>query len=266
MRVTGAEIREVFKQVKQRVQAGSGGRQVPWVEEHLLQDFYFHPPRTKWNARDGLDYVLVPKGASAIGCVSGDTACSGDEQPQRTIELTSDLWIGRTEVTVGAYKLFANATRRAMPAPIVSINPNWRENDHPMIKVSWYDAQAFCERAGGRLPTEVEWEYAARGGRAEVDAESTASEWRFTRPVSESAANGFGLLGVAENVEEWTADWYDPQAYRYLTAGNLTGPITGKEKVVRGGSWDGRKRLSARTSISPESATSNRGFRCVLPD
>ena len=267
MRVPGAEIREVFKQVKQHVQAGSAGKQVPWVEEHLLQDFYFHPPRMKWNARDGLDYVLVPKGAALIGCVPGDVNCAEDERPRHKVDLTNDSWIGRSEVTVGAYKLFVSATRRQMPPPIVSINPNWRENDHPMIKVTWQDAHEFCERAGGRLPTETEWEYAARGGlAASIYAESTESEWRFTRPVTESASNAFGVLGMAENVEEWTADWYAPNAYRNSASSDPTGPPSGKEKVVRGGAWDGKKRLSARLGMSPESATSSRGFRCVLPN
>ena len=269
IRSQGTEIREVFKNIKRRVKADSGGLQVPWVEEHLLEDFYFHPPRTKWNAQDGLDYVLVPKGVGSMGCVPSDRECSPDERPTHTVELTKDVWMGQTEVTVGAYKHFATATRRLMPPPVLSVNPNWRENNHPMIKVSWHDARAFCAWNGGRLPTEAEWEYAARGGKdGAVLGETIESEWRFTKPVTESASTAFGLLGMSENVEEWTADWYSADFYRTGQGIDPQGPSQGREKVVRGGSWDpftGNRRLSARLGIGPDSSASSRGFRCVLP-
>jgi formylglycine-generating enzyme required for sulfatase activity len=270
LRTQGAEIREIFRNIKQRVKADSGGLQIPWVEEHLLEDFYFYPPRTKWNARDGLDYVLIPSGTFLMGCVPLDAACAADEKPRHAVDLTGNVWMGRTEVTVGAYKHFAEATRRELPPPLLSVNPNWRENTHPMIKVSWHDARAFCEWAGGRLPTEAEWEYAARGGTdGVVFGDAIDSAWRYTRPAGESASTGFGVVGMAENVEEWTDDWYSADYYSRSARTDPHGPPSGNEKVVRGGSWDpyaGKRRISARLGVGPGTSTSSRGFRCVLPD
>jgi formylglycine-generating enzyme required for sulfatase activity len=269
MATPGLEIREVFKRVKKEVMDETSSQreqQIPWSEDHLLQDFYFYPPRIKWNARDGLEYVFIPKGRFLMGCVPGDKECSPDQKPRHPIAFTDDIWVGRTEVTVGSYKLFTEATKRTMPTPIISINDDWRDLGHPIVKISWSDADAFCRWAGGRLPTEAEWEYSARGGLAErVYGESVESKWRFTRPATESASNGFGLVGTSENAEEWVADWYDPVYYGRSPETDPQGPQSGKEKVVRGGSWVGPRRLSARTGTSPEAATSSRGFRCVLP-
>jgi formylglycine-generating enzyme required for sulfatase activity len=252
------------------VKADSAGLQIPWVEEHLLEEFYFYPPRTKWNARDGLDYIFIPKGTFLIGCVPADADCVADEKPRRAVELTSDIWMGRTEVTVAAYKRFVEVTRREMPPPLLSINPSWRESTHPMIKISWHSARAYCEWAGGRLPTEAEWEYAARGGvEGAVFGDMVESAWRYTRPAGESASSGLFVLGMAENVEEWTNDWYSADYYSQGPRVDPQGPPAGKEKVVRGGSWDpyaGKRRISARLGVGPDSATSSRGFRCALPE
>ncbi len=269
MATPGLEIRDLFKKVKTEVMQDTSSQpeqQIPWSEEHLLQDFYFYPPRLKWNAKDGLEYVFIPRGTFLMGCVPGDKECQLDEKPQHSVTLSDDLWMGQTEVTVGAYKLFSDATKRKMPPPIISVNDEWRDVSHPIMKISWSDADAFCRWSGGRLPTEAEWEYGARGGKAgQVRGESVESKWRFTRPASESASNGFGLVGASENVEEWVADWYDPTYYSNSAAADPQGPPSGKEKVVRGGSWAGQRRLSARLGTSADAATSSRGFRCVLP-
>jgi formylglycine-generating enzyme required for sulfatase activity len=269
MATPGLEIREVFKRVKKEVMETSAGmrdQQIPWFEDHLLEDFYFYPPRLKWNARDGLEYVFVPKGKFMMGCVESDKECQQDEKPRHAVSFADDFWIGRTEVTVGAYKLFAEATKRKMPTPIISINDEWRENSHPIVKISWSDADAFCQWGGGRMPTEAEWEYAARGGIEEkIRGDSVESKWRFTRPIMESASNNFGILGMAENAEEWVNDWYDPGYFKRSSEINPNGPESGKEKGVRGGSWTEVRRISGRLGVSPDSATSNRGFRCIMP-
>jgi formylglycine-generating enzyme required for sulfatase activity len=268
MTTPGLEIRDLFKKVKTEVMKDTSSQpeqQIPWSEEHLLQDFYFYPPTTKWNARDGEEYILIIRGTFLMGCVSGDKECLLDEKPQHPVILTDDIWVGRTEVTVGAYKLFSDATKRKMPAPMMAVNDEWRDVNQPIVKISWSEADAFCRWSGGRLPTEAEWEYSARGGQVgEIYAESLESKFRFTHPATESASNGYGLVGTSENVEEWVADWYDPTYPTSKT--DPQGPQAGKEKVVRGGSWVGKRRLSARFGTSPDAATSSRGFRCALPN
>jgi formylglycine-generating enzyme required for sulfatase activity len=267
MAIPGIEIRDLLKKVKKEVMEDTGKQQVPWSLEDLRQEFYFYPPRLKWNGRDGLEYQFVPKGQFLMGCVPGDRECLPDEQPRHPVALTNDFWIGRTEVTVASYKAFVSGTHKTMPTPVMSVNGDWRDVNHPIVKVSWSDADAFCRWAGGRLPTEAEWEYSARGGKVgQVLGDTVESKWRFTRPVNESASNGFGLFGMAENVEEWVSDWYDDTYYRQSSGVDPQGPQSGKEKMVRGGSWAGPRRLSARVAQSPDAATSSRGFRCVLPD
>lgn len=207
---------------------------------------------------------MIPAGTFLLGCVSGDQECEPDENPSHPVSLAVDYWIGHTEVTVGAYKIFADATKREMPKAIISVNPNWRDDTHPMVKVSWHDAEAFCSWAGGQLPTEAEWEYAARGGTdGRIWPETIESDWRFTRPVTQSATNGIGMLGAADNAEEWVADWYG----RYAPGLQIDpgGPKLGAEKVVRGGYWTVNRRLSDRLGTNPGVTTSSRGFRCVMP-
>ncbi len=165
--------------------------------------------------------------------------------------------------------------------------------DHPAVHISWNDAVAYCDWAGKRLPTEAEFEYAARGGREQTlypwgdeltpDGEHRCNIWqgRFpventaedgyagTAPVDAFPPNGFGLYNMAGNVWEWCADWFSPDYHVDGPRDNPSGPPNGAAKVMRGGSYlchasyCHRYRLSARSSNTPDSSTGNLGFRCA---
>jgi len=217
-------------------------------------------------------YVWIPPGSFRMGCSPGDNECFPNEKPPHQVTITKGFWMGQTEVTVGAYKCFVAATGKAMPPAPLS-NPGWSNEQMPIVNVSWDDAQAYCLWAGGRLPTEAEWEYAARGGSTEARYGSLDKVAWYrqnsrlqTHPVGEKRANGFGLYDVLGNVWEWVNDWYDEKCYQNSPSQDPAGPASGQLRVLRGGSWRGdpqELRVSGRGGFDPVSRGPFYGFRCV---
>jgi formylglycine-generating enzyme required for sulfatase activity len=158
------------------------------------------PCLVRENPKDGLKYVWIPSGTFMMGCSPGDKGCFPGEKPSHRVTLSKGFWIGQTEATVGAYKRFAGATARKMRHAEI-FDRGWANDSMPITKVNWNDAHDYCTWAGGRLPTEAEWEYAARGGSTEARYGSLdevawnyydATSGRKPQPVGQKRANGFG--------------------------------------------------------------------------
>jgi formylglycine-generating enzyme required for sulfatase activity len=203
-------------------------------------------PQPRDNLKDGLKYVLIPAGRFIMGCSPGDTECEGVEEPSSAEQIANGFWLGQTEVTQVAWKKVNGGG-----------NPSHFKGDQlPVESVDWNQASAYCNAIGGRLPTEKEWEYAARAGTTgrrygAIDAIAwySANSGEMTHPVALKQANALGLYDMLGNVWEWTADNYDAE-----------------HRVLRGGSWvsDARNvRVSLRGRYEPTQRYTDMGFRCV---
>ncbi len=181
--------------------------------------------------------------------------------------------MGQTLVTAGAYQRFAGLAGRQMPdAP--NFNPSWVNESMPIVNVTWDDASAFCERTGGRLPTEAEWEYAARAGSSEARygnldeiAWYSGNSGSQAHEVGQKRANEFGLYDMLGNVWEWMNDEYDQNYYQNSPAQDPPGPTSGQSRVLRGGSWyvnPGYVRVSYRIKNIPTFSRDYIGFRCAV--
>jgi formylglycine-generating enzyme required for sulfatase activity len=209
-----------------------------------------------------------------MGSIDG----SDDERPTHRIWVDA-FELGAWQVTNGEYAAFVLATGH--PSPRCLHQPGFDDPDQSVVAVSWFDAVAYCEWLSkvtgtqARLPTEAEWECAARGGVEEKlypwgdDAPESRPDylerWRNgPERVARQTPNGYGLYDICENVHEWCSDWYDAGYYGVSTATNPKGPETGTRRVSRGGSWRHRVKISrcaARSSIAPELQYSDYGFR-----
>jgi formylglycine-generating enzyme required for sulfatase activity len=227
------------------------------------------PPKVL-TTEDGAEMVLVPAGEFTMGSNEYD-----DEKPPRRVYLDA-FHIDKYEVTNAQYRRFIQATRRA--APSYEYDARFNGVTQPVVGVSWHDAAAYCGWAGKRLPTEAEWEKAARGtdgrkypwGEAWDASRANADDSKLgrTTPVGSypSGASPYGVHDMAGNVFEWVADWYAADYYQRSPERNPQGPDSGQSRVVRGGSWLISPiilRASVRISSSPGNRYNYVGFRCA---
>ena len=229
--------------------------------------------RLRVNPKDGLEYAWIPAGTFVMGCSPGDSECADPEKPAHQVTLSQAFWIGQTEVSVGAYKRFVDAAKAKMPPVSPRQDKGWKDDNMPIVDVTWDEARQYCVWAGGRLPSEAEWEYAARGGSSAARyGDLNAIAWfkdnsgRQTHEVGAKAPNGFGLIDTLGNVWEWVNDWYDPAYYPHSPSQDPPGPDQGQERVLRGGSWIEDPRLlraSDRYSNRPNVRSDFFGFRCA---
>ncbi len=221
---------------------------------------------------DGSELVLIEGGEFMMGSDELPYA-----SPAHRVAVDS-FYLGRYEVTNGLYRKFCDETGRRYPD-----NPDWDENyflgkpDHPVVNVSWEDAEAYAKWAGGRLPTEAEWEYAARAGtttryywgdRLSHDylnywGTGGRDSWRYTSPAGSFPPNPFGLYDMLGNVAEWVADWYGKDYYARSPFLNPQGPEKGTMRILKGSDWsDGTNSGPAdRDWRDPLIKSPIRGFR-----
>ena len=224
------------------------------------------------------NFVFVQGGTFQMGSNDGDS----DEKPVHTVTVSS-FYISKYEVTFAEYDKFCDATGRSKPD-----DEGWGRGNRPVINVSWNDATAYCQwlsqQTGQtyRLPTEAEWEYAARGGvetrqgvslkyAGSNDIGEVAWDWYNsgdkTHPVGTKSPNSLGIYDMSGNVWEWCNDWYD--SYPSSSQTNPTGASSGSSRVVRGGSWNNIAagcRVALRNLYTPTSSYFYIGFRVARND
>jgi formylglycine-generating enzyme required for sulfatase activity len=238
---------------------------------------------TKTWDKDGMVSVFVPAGEFMMGAGSNDSKAENDEKPQHKVMLDA-FWIDRTEVTNAMYALCVQARVCRSPLDTSSATRgfyfgNAKYDNFPVIYVRWVDAQAYCGWSGRRLPTEAEWEKAARGidqriypWGNELPKDKITSLLNSGERTGDTTAVGsypqgvsfYGALDMAGNVLEWAADWF--AAYNTGDLVNPLGPSSGGAHVVRGGSWwtiDELARTTNRAGLTPGENYDDLGFRCA---
>jgi formylglycine-generating enzyme required for sulfatase activity len=236
------------------------------------------PPELPYQVR------LPPPGMVLI---PGGAFIRQDEAGRSQLTVVAPFFLDRTEVTNAEFRRFVLATGYQSEGHWARYATAGREQ-HPVVAVTWNDAVAYARWAGKRLPTEAEWEFAARAGRPlaqygtdgagttlvgaanfdhiAVNPKRMPLRGIQTTPVATFAPNPFGLYDMAGNVAEWCQDWFDAEYYAFGPSHNPLGPDFGRGRVVRGGSWNDRAdylQLTRRYGLPPGTIAFTLGFRCA---
>jgi formylglycine-generating enzyme required for sulfatase activity len=250
----------------------------------LTQPTYYRNPK------DGYEMILIPAGEAIFGTGPDEPYFQGSltdmEKPQFRANIP-EFYIGIYSVTNEQYFKFVRETGHHPPEQSAAGIPIWKDGKypeekakHPVVCVSWHDARAYCQWAGLRLPTDLQWEKAARGIDGRIYP--WGNEWdekkcrNFNNKGSETTCavddypdgvSVFGIFNMSGNVWEWCEDWYESRAYERYERNDLSPPATGQSKLLRGGSWHGDTpipfRCAARISRDPSDTAPWTGFRCV---
>ena len=227
-----------------------------------------HPVQRAWlNPKDGQEYSWIPAGTFTMGCSPGDSECADDEKPAHPVEIPKGYWLARTEVTIAAYRKFAASHK--LPTPT-------GDGNLPYGNVTWAEAKTYCADIGGRLPTEAEWEYAARGGKSEAYYGPVGTIAWFAQnsgdaphAVGGKQPNAYGLYDMLGNVSEWVVDrYYNRYDVASAAVGaNVEQPLASNaEAVARGGFWNSDAasiRVSHRAAHENDDAEPIVGVRCA---
>ena len=212
-----------------------------------------------------LRWIPIPGGTFEMGCSPDDSGCFDDEKPRHTVTISS-FHMTETEITQQQYKEITGETPSLFTG----------QENLPVERVHWYNADDFCKEIGGRLPTEAEWEYAARAGTTTkyycgndpFCLDDIA--WYYNNsdsqphPVGGKIPNAWGLYDMTGNVWEWCSNWYDANFYDSGSSLNPQGPDNGEERISRGGTWtsiSSHLRISHRSRVDP--GFKGNGFRCA---
>ena len=247
-----------------------------------------HEPAGSPTGKDGAPMIVVPAGSFPMGVPEGARDGGRDEYPRHDV-FVDTFAIDTFEVTNGRYLEFVKSTGHRVPQNPRNPTRNlWQGEsitdeliDRPVINVDWFDAEAYCRWADKRLPTEAEWEKAAKGtsdrrfpwGNVEPTSKhlNYNQRWigeRTLMPVGsyEAGKSPYGVYDMAGNVWEWVNDWYDARYYEKSPKKNPKGPDTGTKKVIRGAGWQNETptvRIFTRVESDPTVRNESTGFRCA---
>lgn len=292
-------IRDLAVKVRQRVYALTETEQIPEYMDGLVNDFCLSGcapdspkgPRKRSQldpliiGKDQRPMVLIPAGEFTMGSGEDDKSAGNDERPAHQVDL-DDFYIDQYEVTTSHYENFLQETQYAVPKYWSPQVPK-QQGNKPVVGVNWKDATTYCSWAGKRLPTEAEWEKAARrtdqriypwgnalptDKLAKLDRCCNFNDYGALSDVGsyKEGMGPYGTYDMAGNVWEWVADWYDEAYYSKSAGRNPKGPDEGVLRVIRGGGWDSKPamvRSAFRDRLSPSNRNAvqdgNIGFRCA---